>query len=236
MADSDVLATAIIFPACIDGSHGIVAACCTEDSMLVVRLHSRIDGGIIGRTPAWLLYECYFFVGMSLLNWSGMTDPTYAANSRRMGLFGDFLNAQCRNLGISQNVAGDPPSYYTVSFRDPYLKGLRELLTRIGVKVWLELSSRCSVLVPGALDVAVRMFAGTYVEPEASQYLLSQRWVPEAWHGKYRDMISCRDWVPQPWDWYQFPVWQCMGQAPVTEYIADRSHDEDLTTAERAYD
>ena len=87
MADADVVATAIIFPACIDGSHGIVAACCTEDSMLVVRLHSRIDGGIIGRTPAWLLYECYFFVGMSLLNWSGMTDPTYAANSRRMGLF-----------------------------------------------------------------------------------------------------------------------------------------------------
>ncbi len=87
-------------------------------------------------------------------------------------------------------------SYYTVSSRYPYFKGLCELLPRIGVKVWLELSSRCSVLVPGALDVAVRMFAGTYAEPEASQYLLSQWWVPETWHGKYRNMISCRHWVP----------------------------------------
>ena len=228
MVDADAAATAIIFPACIDGSHGIVVACCTEESMLVVRLHSRIDGGIIGRTPAWLLYECYFFVGMSLFNWSGMTDPTYAG-TRLTGVFGDFLNAQCKNFGIT------PPSYYSVSSRDP-LKGLRDLFPCIGVEVWLELSSRCSVLELGALDVAVRMFAGTYAEPEASQYLLSQRWAPEAWHGKYRNMISCRHWVPQPWDWYQFPVWQSMGQAPMTQYIADPSYDEDLTTAERAYD
>ena len=95
MADADVLAIAIIFPACIDGSHGIVAACCTEESMLAVRLHSRIDGGIIGRTASWLLYECYCFVGMSLLNWSGMTDPTYAG-TRLIGYSATFSTLSAR--------------------------------------------------------------------------------------------------------------------------------------------
>ena len=161
-----------------------------------------------------------------------MTDVTYPG-TRLWGVFCNFLEAQCEKFCIARNAAGDLLAY--VPSRDP-LKGLRELSPRSGVEVWLELSSRCSVHVPCGLDVAVRMFAGTYSEPEASQFLLSQTWVPEAWNGKYRNMISCRHWVPQPWDWYQFPVWQGMGQAPITQHIPDRSYDEDSTTTERAYD
>ena len=107
MADADVAATAIILPACIDGSHGIVVACCTVDSRLAVRQHSSIDDGIWSRTASWLLYECYFFVGMSLLNWSRMTDVTYPG-TRLWGVFGNFLEAQCKKFGIARNAAGDP--------------------------------------------------------------------------------------------------------------------------------
>ena len=78
------------------------------------------------------------------------------------------------------------------------------------------------------------MFAGTYVEPEASQYLLCQSWVPKprnrpsvnSYGDGYRNTRLGAEWVPQPWDWYKFPVWQSIGQAPATEYIAERAHDE----------
>ena len=96
----DRIATAIIFPTCIDGVEGILAACCTKTSNLFQRCHKRTDGSIILNTPAWLLFECYFFAGMCLLNWSAMTDPAYAVLSRPIGLLGDFLNTQCLEHGI----------------------------------------------------------------------------------------------------------------------------------------
>lgn len=53
------------------------------------------------------------------------------------------------------------------------------------------------------MDVYVRIFAGTY---EAKQ---------EAHYHAY-----------QPWDWYQFPVWEAMGQQPGNfEYIVEDSID-----------
>lgn len=216
-------ATAFIFPMCILGSEGIVAACSTAASDLMQRHHTRSEGSIEINTPAWLFFECYFFVGMTLLNWSGMTDSTYT-RSRHLGSLGDFLNAECQTHGIVY-----PCVYYTVTRGGPYFKGLRDLLGELGVQVWLELVSRCSVRVCGALDVSVRMFAGTYVEAQESQYLLWQRWVPKAPAVAYSELR-----FPQPWDWYQFPVWQSMGQQPVTEYIAERVYDEDRIAMELA--
>ena len=180
MADvcDDRVATAIIPPTCIDRTEGILVVCCTKRSNVLRRRHKRIDGSIIHKTPSWLLFHCYFFEGMSLFNWSEISDPTYAALGKLRGVFGDFLNEQCGIHGISHNVTGDPRSYYNLTPGESYLKGLRELLGRLGVQVWLELSSCCSAAVYGALHVSVRMFAGTYVEPPASQYLLCQSWVP----------------------------------------------------------
>ena len=216
-------ATAFIFPTCISGSHGIVAACSTAASDLMQRHHTRTEGSIEINTPAWLFFQCYFFVGMTLLNWSGMSDSTYT-RSRALGSFGDFLNAECQTHGIV-----DPCVYYTVTRGRPYFKGLRDLLGELGVQVWLELGSRCSERVSRALDVSVRMFAGTYVEAQESQYLLWQRWVPKAPALAYSE-----PWSSQPWDWYQFLVWQSMGQHPVTEYIAERVYDEDRIAMELA--
>ena len=68
MADApdDRFATAFIFPTRIAGAEGIVAACCTKSSNLLQRQHKRSDGSIEIVAPAWLLFECYFFVGMTL--------------------------------------------------------------------------------------------------------------------------------------------------------------------------
>ena len=103
MADvrDDRAATAIIFPTCIDGEEGILVACCTKTSNILRRCHNCIDGSIILKVPAWLLFQCYFFAGMSILNWSEITDPAYAALCEPLGVFGDFLNAQCLKHCIS---------------------------------------------------------------------------------------------------------------------------------------
>ena len=230
MGSDDRVAYAIIFPTYHAGSEGIVAACCTKRANLMQRDHKRGSIAIID-TPAWLYYDCYFFPGMTLLNWSGMTDATYN-RCLHIGLLGDYLNAQLQSHGIVELK----DAYCVATRGEPYFKGLRDLLGRLGVQVWLELVSRCSVRVCGALDASVRMFAGTYVESQESQYLLWQRCVPKAPAAAYSE-----PWVPQPWDWYQFPVWQSMGQQPVTEYIAACENDEDriameVVLAECAYD
>ena len=74
----DRVATAIIFPTCIEGTDGIVAACCTKASSITQRRHTRLDDGSISDSPSWLLYQCYLYAGMSLLNWGGMTDPPFS--------------------------------------------------------------------------------------------------------------------------------------------------------------
>ena len=229
----DRFATALIFPICIAGVQGILAACSTPSSCLIQRRHGSItcsDGRIT--TPAWILFECFFFAGMTLLNWSAMTDPAYAS-SRSIGLLGNFLSALCATHGIA-----DPDAYYTVPYGESYFKCFRELLARLGVQVWLELSSFCSVQVSGSLHVTVRMFAGTFADPCASQYLLCKRWLPQ-FTTEYRDefrrsIMTGEAWQPQPWDWYHFPVWQSMGQTPAIEYIAERFHDEDRIALDQA--
>ena len=90
-------ATAFIFPTRISGSEGIVVACSTAASDLMQ--YTRSEGSIEVKTPAWLFFRCYFFVGMTLLNWSGMSDSTYT-RSRALGLLGDFLTAECQTHGI----------------------------------------------------------------------------------------------------------------------------------------
>ena len=213
----DRFATAIIFPTRIDAAEGIIVACCTKASSIVQRRHSRLDDGSISNSPGWLLFQCYFYAGMSLLNWSAMTDPSRAVSSQPLCLLGQYLTHMCRKHGIDCYVAGHPLSYYNVIHGQPYFQGLRDLLRRLGVQVWLELTSRCSILQPGALDVSVRMFAGTYAEPQASQYLALRQSISSYSH----------TWVPQPWDWYRFPVWQSIGQVPADEYTAECEYDED---------
>ena len=214
MADvpDDRIATAFIFPMRIAGADGIVAACSTKSSHhQLSQLHDCQDSMDVA--PAWLFFECFFFRGMTLLNWSGMKDPSYAQSSRSIGLLGDLLVRHCQPRSI------DDWSAFSPTRGGPYLKGLRDLLGRLGVQVWLELVSRSSRLVSQALDVSVRIIAGTYVESQAAQYLLWQRWVPTGSALAYNEQ-----WVPQPWDWYQFPVWQSMGQQPVhSEFIVDAS-------------
>ena len=160
MGSDDRVAYAIIFPTYHAGSEGIVAACCTKRANLMQRDHKRGSIAIID-TPAWLYYDCYFFPGMTLLNWSGMTDATYN-RCLHIGLLGDYLNAQFQSHGIVELK----DAYCVATRGEPYFKGLRDLLGRLGVQVWLELVSRCSVRVCGALDVSVRMFAGSYVEAQ----------------------------------------------------------------------
>jgi hypothetical protein len=112
-----------------------------------------------------------------------------------------------------------------------YFQGFRNVIARLGVQVSLELHSVYSVLMPYALDVTVRMFAGTFADPYASQYLLCKHWLPKlttAYGVEFRKSILDRDaWQPHPWHWYHFPVWQSMGQTLAREYIAMRFRAED---------
>ena len=208
----DRFATGLMFPTRIDAVNGIIVACCTKASRIAQRRHLRLDEGSISNSPAWLLYQCYFYAGMSLLNFGAMADPSRAV--WRLCLLGQYLADMCRNHGIHFTIAGHPRSYYNLLHGQPYFQGLRDLLRRVGVQVWLELSSRCGWML-GALDVSVRMFAGTDAAPQASQYRLFWKSIPPYSH----------TWLPQPWDWYRFPVWQCIGQVPAE--IAAPGYDED---------
>ena len=85
----DRVAVAIIFPTRIEETDGVLVACCTTESSIAQRRHTRRDDGSI--SPSWLLYQCYFYAGMSLLNWGAMTDPLHSVSSQRHGLLGDYF-------------------------------------------------------------------------------------------------------------------------------------------------
>jgi hypothetical protein len=55
------MAIALIFPLCIAGVSGILAACSTVDSDSILRRHLtsiELDDGIAAANPAWLYFEC----------------------------------------------------------------------------------------------------------------------------------------------------------------------------------
>ena len=118
VAPDDRFVYAFVFPLRIGGVDGIVAACNTEESALAQLQHS--EGRMDITDAVWLLYVCFFFAGMTPMNWSGMSDPPYVTSPQPIGTLAEVLDVQCH--GRMGNWRG---TY--ASFRGrPYLTGLRE--------------------------------------------------------------------------------------------------------------
>ena len=199
-----VFATSIIFPFNLQGRAGLVCAVSTAES---TRIQQRHPPGIEITHPGWLHYTCYFCPGLCMLNWQGMTGPEYGASQDPLGILGDLLDKLCAANGMR-----DWRNMFAVVRNGPYLGGLRNLLRRLGVPVWLELASGSSRRIYAGLDVFVRVFAGAYEAPEEARYILYDR--------DAADVSSRRR--PSIEDWYYFQTWESCGQAlPNFEYVVD---------------
>ena len=204
--------TAVVFPLRIGGVHCVIAACSTAETNSMQGEHDRADGII---KPAWRRNRCYRYDNLALLNWQGLTDPTYAESAHGIGYLEDLLDIHCPTAGIP-----DWRSQFGQLRGGSYLGGLRDLLRRLHVPVFFEIASGSSRSVYAGFDVFVRTFAGTgfgvYIPNVEARFLLYDRDVP----AEYRH-------IRDPWDWWMYSVWESRGQAePNFEYV--REYVEDL--------
>jgi hypothetical protein len=121
-------------------------------------------------------------------------------------MLGDLLDELCRSKGMEMWRR-----HYAVVRNGPHLEGLRELLRRLGLPVWLELASGSSRRVYAGLDVFVRCFAGEYEGADEARYLVCDR----------ESHVSLRV-QRRPEDWYYSSNWESCGQGqPNFEYVID---------------
>ena len=155
------------------------------------------EQGIIVTEPSWLWYEVWWFRGMAFLNWYGITDPAHQGVF--VGYLGDVLHRLCSSQGMSQWR-----SQYCHIQHGQYRQGLRNLLPRLGIHNWCEITSGLSWRAYCGLDVYLRVFSNNMPPPTVeAQYLLNA------------DCPVLDRRVPRAEDWWRFSVWRSIGQAEV---------------------
>ena len=199
-------ATAIVFPLIVAGMSGLVVAVSTADSDRIQTAHDAATtghhAGMINNVAAWLWYCCYFYPGLSLLNWAGITDPQYGT-MRPVGLLGELIDEYCMRSGF-----GEWRTRFSAVRNGVYMQGLRDLFRHLSIAVWIELISGYSRREYAGLDMYCRIFAGAYVSEDESRFLLVDR-----------DADVSQRAQRNPEDWYLFKHWISIGQnAPNFDY------------------
>jgi hypothetical protein len=92
-----------------------------------------------------------------------------------------------------------------------YRQGLRNLLPRLGIVNWCEITSGLSWRAYCALDVYVRVFSTNMPPPTVEAHYLLNNDRPVF----YRH-------PPRAEDWWEFAVWESIGQSPVVSEWAVR--------------
>ena len=195
-------ARSIIIPWRINGVSGIICAASTKISN-TRQNEARIAGKYL-HNLGWFFYDCYWYPGLSMLNWAGMTDPLYCGNGQPLPQnLAQLIDMYVANSDL-QNWR---ETYGTHHGGAEYYEGLRRLLRVMQKSVWIELVSGYSREVYGGLDVYVRLVSCDVFDsvPEEDVHFLV--WDVE----KVNPMDR---WLPAPFDWYTFQHWFSMGQKP----------------------
>ena len=98
-------------------------------------------------TPAWYRYEVYRYVGLSLLNFHGITDSRYEGTLLEDSL-GVFIGRQYEAQGKAY-VQGPILGGYDAD-------SLRYHFGEIGIKCWVEITTGLSYLAYRGLDVYIK--------------------------------------------------------------------------------
>ena len=123
-----------------------------------------INGGHWERVPLW------WYPGLAMFNWSGITDPDFHGASFTQSL-GEYL----QNTAVASGI---PSISRERVAQGPYLGPLRDLLRRVGVPVWIELTVGSSYREYRALDAYVRVLGSDITSPEEEAHYVLNTEIP----------------------------------------------------------
>ena len=193
-------ATAIMCPMTMPSptgpEQGILVATSTAHSTRIQKqnLEQHAAGKGIEK-PYWKDLEVHWYPGLAFLNFNGLHDPTYQGRTLPL-LFGEYLEQAC----IRQDVA-----YYTAPvFGGAVLSPLRDLLRRLGLPVWAEITAGNSFHAYRGLDAYIRIFgAGIESPQEEAHYILNTQY------------DALQRFLLAPERWWTCDSWVSAGQKPV---------------------
>ena len=193
-------ATGIMIPYTLKGVRGVLLAVSTSESTRVSKENHGIhQSGRMIKAPEWLFYQVWWFAGLAVLNFRGITESMYNGTNLNM-LLGDFLDGIFSQKGIQ-----DWKEKYCHMWAGYVRQGLRILLRDVlGVYNWVEITSGFSCRAYNALDVYIRLIStGMELPEEEAWYLLNTSVHPE------RRMLA----VPE--DWWRYSDYVSYGQRDV---------------------
>ncbi len=185
-------ALGLLVPWVRDGVSGMLLAESTPASTRMMHQHQEENkAGCIIMDPYWKYYKVWWFQGLAFLNFSGMSDAAYEGVQLLQNL-GSILADMCRvhNVDFQEYC-----NVYYGCFNDR----LRELLARLGIRLWCHIAAGRSFSGYASLDVYIKVFAPGMDNPR-----------DEAWYVVRKD--SGKFWYPAPEDWWCLPVWTSVGQ------------------------
>jgi len=172
---------------------GIVCACSTKESNRQyqhdVQLNAR--GGMITK-PEFFFYEVWYFVGLALFNFAGMTDPEYDGQKVEQSLEG-ILDGAFRVKGNAHWRR----EYCHLDAGGEYEAVLRRVLHEgLGIPILLEIVCGISMWGYNCLDAYVKVLTQGMPSPtQEAWYILNSEFGKDARPTDPEDWYGCRHWL-----------------------------------------
>ena len=156
-------------PYAYNGQPGVLVACSTAESTRI-QAKNQDDLQSVGciTEPSFLFYEVWFYAGLAVLNFSGLTDPQH--NPVSIGLLGDVLHKVCMEKGVR-----DWKKKYCMLDGGQIIQPLRRILGEVmEIRNWIEYSCGYSWHAYCGLDLYVRVVSQNQTMTlEEAWYLLN---------------------------------------------------------------
>ena len=155
LATGSYYATALKVPFVYQGTSGMIVAVSMAASTRVCQENAQQRRMIT--TPHWLMYECWWFKGLALGSWAGITNSRYQGEPLA-GNLGTLLHGMCMERGMAEwkrECCSIVQGFF--------MESLRLLLGALGIRNWFEITAGMSWRQYRALDLYVRVFSGVCV-------------------------------------------------------------------------
>ena len=161
--------TAIQMPYSLHGIQGVVIAMSTAESSRVCKENMDLNQqGSYVFDPYWLYYQLWWFAGMTLLNFAGITDSRH--EGQPLGMLGELVNDVAMRNGIKnwREIYCRIGSGY---FKAPLRRLMQEVLS---CKNWIEITTGYSMQHYRGIDLYLRFVSdGMEVPAEESHYWMN---------------------------------------------------------------
>ena len=186
-------------PWSVDGVSGILLAVSTPESIRAYKasIAQNQRGGMITE-PDWLYYGVYWFAGLCMFNFAGLSDPQYEGRELP-GNLGMLLEQECSAEGI------DFSEYVNIT-RGTYYESFRYLLRDVGVFKHLQITTCMSCNAFRGLEAYLTVFEGIAPPAQEAHFRLNTEYAPAD-----RQLLY-------PSDWYRCKVWHSVGQRDLSQY------------------